>query len=372
MTDTGAGRARAVQASVLTALCAIAVLLAGAVPASAHDGTTAAIALRLDDGRVLGTAPVAFAELGLQDTSADGLLDAEELRAQQSAVAATLVATVRDRVQLRVDGDDVAVVGAGLPSGGATDSGSPWVEVAFLSEPHDGDVSRLGLGWSFTSPSDEVALTRTDGVVVGRLAEAGTVTFSLDAPATLSSFFALGVDHIRSGADHLLFLVVLTLAAVRAAPTRASTGRVAALVTAFTLGHAVSLALAWFDVVSVPAGMVEPAIALSIVAAAVVAVRGRPRDARPWIAGGVGLVHGLGFASSLAGLGVATAQTVPALAAFNVGVDVAQTLVVLLVTAALWACTRALPDRGVRTVRVAVCVAAGGVGLVWAVSRVLS
>lgn len=357
---------------MLTGLGTIIVLVAGADTASAHDGTTAAIALGLEDERVLGAAPVPFADLGLEDTSGDGLIDSAELQAQQGAVAATLVATVRAGVHLLVDGEELTILGAGLPSQGTAGTGSPWVEIAFVSEPHDGDVSRLGLDWSFTSPTDEVLLTSADGVVAGRMDDAGTVTFSLDAPATVSSFFDLGVDHIRSGTDHLLFLAVLTLAVVRAAPTRASTWRVASLVTAFTLGHALSLALAWFDVISVPAGIVEPAIALSIAAAAVVAVCGRAADARPWVVGGIGLVHGLGFASSLSGLGVATAQRVPALAAFNIGVDVAQTVVVLMVTATLWACTKALPERELRWLRVAICAAAGALGLVWAVSRAVS
>ena len=361
-----AGRALVVALTVLTAA---GVLLAGAAPASAHDGASGAITLRTDTQRVVGTASVAFAELGLQDTSGDGLVDADEISAQRSTVATTLVATVREHVDLAVDGRDTRIVGAGLAPV-ADGAGSPWVEVVFASGPHDGETSRLGLTWSFTSPSEQVTLTSGAGVVAGTLGEDRTASFSLDTPATVSSFFALGVDHIRSGTDHLLFLVVLTLAVVRTAPTRASAVKVVGLVTAFTIGHAISLCLAYLDLVSVPAGLVEPAIALSIVAAAVLAVRGRAGDVRPWIAGGVGLVHGLGFAASLSTLGVSTTQQVPALASFNVGIDVAQTAVVLLVTGALWASNRALPERGAGAVRIAVCVAAGAMGLIWAITRI--
>ena len=99
----------------------------------------------------------------------------------------------------------------------------------------------------------------------------------------------------------MLFLAVLTFAVVGSTVSRATTRRVVTLVTAFTVGHATSLCLAYFDVVSIPAQWVEPAISLSVVAAAVLAIRGKGDTIRPWIAALVGLVHGLGFASSLGG-----------------------------------------------------------------------
>ena len=169
---------------------------------------------------------------------------------------------------------------------------------------------------------------------------------------------------MRSGLDHLLFLVVLTFAVVGSTVSRATTRRVVKLVTAFTVGHATSLCLAYFDVVSIAPQWVEPAISLSIVAAAVLALRGRGETIRPWIAAAVGLVHGLGFASSLGGLGLATAHEVGALAAFNIGIDLAQTAVVLLVVLSIWASGRMLAGRH-HWIRVAVCGGAGLVGLGW-------
>ena len=171
------------------------------------------------------------------------------------------------------------------------------------------------------------------------------------------------------GPDTGLFLVVLTIAVVGARVTRTTTWRVVKLVTAFTVGHATSLCLAYFNVVSIPASLVEPAIALSIVAAAAVAIVRKGDGIRPWLAAAIGLIHGLGFASSLRGLGVASAHEIPALAAFNIGIDVAQTAVVLLVTAALWLATR-LPARANRWLLVAVCAAIGLVGMMWTVDRV--
>ncbi len=130
----------------------------------------------------------------------------------------------------------------------------------------------------------------------------------------------------------------------------------------------VSLGLAYFDLISIPTWVVEPAISLSIVVAAVLAIRGRADETRPWIAAVVGLVHGLGFASSLGGLGVATAQRFAALAAFNLGIDVAQTAFVLLVIGALWVCGRLFAGRVV-WVRVAVAASAAVFGVAWTASR---
>ncbi len=114
--------------------------------------------------------------------------------------------------------------------------------------------------------------------------------------------------------------------------------------------------------------MVEPAISLSIVAAAVLVLRGRSNEARPWIAGLIGLIHGLGFASSLATLGVATSQRAAALAAFNVGIDVAQTAVVLMIVAALWFASKGLVDR-MAWVRIPTAALAAVIGLAWTASR---
>ena len=161
---------------------------------------------------------------------------------------------------------------------------------------------------------------------------------------------------------------MLTLAVAGTTVSAATTRRTIELVTAFTIGHAISLGLAYFELISIPPWVVEPAISLSIVAAAVLALRGRASDARPWIAGLIGLVHGLGFASSLGSLGVVTSQRITALAAFNLGIDIAQTMFVLLVIGALWLSTQLL-DRRVIWVRSAAATGAALFGIAWTVSR---
>ena len=352
---------------MLVAVGSAASIMIGAAPAAAHDGTSNAIALTVTDQRVLGTAPVHFTELGYQDTSGDGLLDADERQAQERTVSAGLVSAVRDHVRIEVDGQEAVVIGSGpAPTDGQ--GASEYVEVIFATAPHDGAVSQVDVAWSFRSPSRKVLVSGPEGSVAGRLGDDGTALISLDAWATARSFFVSGLDHVRSGLDHLLFLVVLTFAVVGSTVSRATTRRVVQLVTAFTIGHATSLCLAYFEVVSVPAQWVEPAISLSIVAAAVLAIRGKGDSIRPWIAAVVGLVHGLGFASSLGGLGLATTHRVAALAAFNVGIDAAQIAVVLLVTGVIWVSGRLLADRR-NWVRATVCASAALIGLTWTVSR---
>lgn len=355
-------------ASALVTLACAATIVGGASPAIAHDSTNGAIALAVTDQRVLGTAQIDFTELGYRDTTGDGLIDVDERQAQESDIATSLVSVIRDHVTVEVDGRTLDIIGAGPdPAGVGQDPPSTYVEVMFATGPYDGDASQVDLSWSFSSPTDQVVLSGPDGLVTGQLGDDGTTAISLDAASTVRSFFVTGIDHVGSGPDHLLFLVVLTFAVVGSTVSRATTWRVVKLVTAFTIGHATSLCLAYFGLVTIPAQWVEPAISLSIVVAAVLALRGRGEVIRPWIAAAIGVVHGLGFASSLSGLGLATSHDVGALAAFNIGIDVAQTAVVLLVILGIWISSKVLSGHE-QWVRIVVCGGAGLAGLAWTVS----
>lgn len=141
--------------------------------------------------------------------------------------------------------------------------------------------------------------------------------------AGVGAFFGLGVEHILTGYDHLLFLCALLLTLTRAR-------QMVAIVTAFTLAHSVTLALAALEVVVLPASVVEPLIALSIILACVVnLVRRESVQARLWMAAAFGLIHGFGFAGMLreAMLARAGQGLLMPLAAFNLGVEAGQLLV---------------------------------------------
>ena len=148
------------------------------------------------------------------------------------------------------------------------------------------------------------------------------------------AFIRMGIEHILSGVDHLLFVFGLMLLVARG-------WLLFKTVTAFTVGHSVSLALATLGVVAVPAAPVDAAIALSIVFLAAEIVRAqrgeRHLTARwPWIvAGTFGLLHGLGFATALTALGLPRADIPMALLLFNVGVEIGQILFIAAVLALL-------------------------------------
>jgi hydrogenase/urease accessory protein HupE len=146
------------------------------------------------------------------------------------------------------------------------------------------------------------------------------------------SFLKLGVEHILTGYDHLLFLFGLLVAC-----RRFSTA--AKIITCFTLAHSLTLALAALDVVSLPARVVEPLIAASIV---FVAVENLVRKGEPgwrWaLTFALGLVHGFGFAGALkqAGLGSSGAALLVPLFSFNLGVELGQAGVAAVLLPLLW------------------------------------
>ena len=162
-------------------------------------------------------------------------------------------------------------------------------------------------------------------------------------------FVREGIAHIWSGLDHVLFLLALLLPAslVRTgsswSPRRglgATAREVVKVVTAFTLAHSLTLSLAFFGLVTLPSRWVEVAIALSVFAAAW-------NNLRPFMPGRgwamalvFGLVHGLGFAGALRNLAVPIHARALALAAFNVGVELGQLLIVALVLPVLYAASR--------------------------------
>jgi hypothetical protein len=159
--------------------------------------------------------------------------------------------------------------------------------------------------------------------------------------ATFATFVGQGLWHVWIGYDHLAFLLLLLLPGVlraadarrwQAIPTFRETVRdLFRIITAFTLAHSLTLALAATGTVNIPVRPVEVAIAASIVIAGLLNLFPRAARARLALAFGFGLVHGFGFANALAELGARGSRLVPTLAGFNTGVELAQLSLVLLV-----------------------------------------
>ena len=212
----------------------------------------------------------------------------------------------------------------------------------------------------------ERLLSATANSAVIELSSAGASNPSISTGASWLDFVALGWNHILIGFDHLLFLFSLVIVSRKFLPT-------VQIVTCFTVAHSITLALATFDLVLLPARLVEPLIAASILFVAIEnLVRREIPKSRLVLVFGFGLIHGLGFASVLRelGVGATSAGMVVPLLSFNLGVELGQLLVVLLLFPTLYWANK-IPALKRRLVPVCSLLVAGA-GAFWLVERLLA
>jgi hypothetical protein len=341
-----------------------------APPALAHPAPFSYLDLRLGADGLAGTLTVhdLDAAYELKITDADALLDPAVARRHGPALAAILAR----RLHLRLDGRDVVVtldevtpvpdrqgLRFTLRTGGGTSPGR--VDVATTLFPYDGNHQ------TFINVYEGEALRHQ------AILDARRSTFTYYAGswqgvgAVLGTFVPAGAYHIAIGPDHLLFLAGLLLLG-------GSLARLAGIVTAFTIGHTVTLSVAALGLYAPPATLVEPLIALSIVLVGVDNLlvgdgAHGSRDLRPWMAGLFGLVHGFGFASVLREFGLPDEALGWSLFGFNLGVEAGQLAFVLPVAAALAWIRRRSPLVGTRLAMVGSVVVALA-GAYWFVQRV--
>jgi hydrogenase/urease accessory protein HupE len=199
-----------------------------------------------------------------------------------------------------------------------------------------------------------------------------TLTISAPAPpvwSTMQRYLVTGIEHIFLGYDHIAFLVAIVLWARRLMP-------VIKVVTAFTIAHSITLSLAALQIVVIPSAIVEPAIAASIVFVAVENFFSRDVDGRWRVTFAFGLIHGFGFAGALQEMGLPANAVVPALAAFNIGVEIGQVAIVSIVVPALMLLDQLFATDRTKPVRATVLVytlsaAITILGSYWLVTRVL-
>ena len=211
------------------------------------------------------------------------------------------------------------------------------------------------------SGSERIAIDRDEGPFV-----------------VLSSALGLGARHIATGYDHLLFLLALLLPAPLIAvgrrwgglrPVRATFGKLAQIVTAFTIGHSITLVGATLGGWRLPTEPVEIAIAVSVLVSALHAVRPIFPGREPLVAGAFGLVHGLAFATLVHDAGAGIASSAVGLFGFNLGIEIVQLTVVLAVVPPLIIVSRRPAYAAFRTVGGAACAVAAGV---WIIERSLA
>ena len=157
--------------------------------------------------------------------------------------------------------------------------------------------------------------------------------FDLDemqTPDSFGQFLTLGIKHITFGFDHLLFLLALLLVVTKFS-------EIAKIVTFFTIAHSITLSLVALNIISVPSFLVEPIIAVSIIYVGLENIFKTEQKKRWLIAYIFGLVHGLGFASVLQDIGIGEGiSAVMPLLSFNLGVEIGQFAIILLVLPILW------------------------------------
>ena len=202
--------------------------------------------------------------------------------------------------------------------------------------------------------------------------------------SNLAASVEIGLDHIRTGPDHILFVLVLLLPSVLVFASRNGTGqrswapgrtfggglwRVLKVGTMFTLAHSITFTLAGLDLLPLPPSkLVETIIALSIAAAALHNLRPLAPNREWLIAFAFGLFHGLGFASLVSELDVARSTQLVSLLGRNLGIEVGQAVVIVMTFPALFLLRR---TRLYRQVFVASSIALALIALGWMVERVL-
>jgi hypothetical protein len=219
-----------------------------------------------------------------------------------------------------------------------------------------------------------VRISLADGSEHSAILRSGVESFTIPEEATRMelalSYWRVGTTHILEGFDHLLFLATLLLIVT-------GLRSLLATVTAFTLAHSLTLALATLGVVNLPSAPTEAVISLSIMLLAVEVVRKNGGETTlaeryPWlVAFTFGLVHGLGFAGALSEIGVPENEVPLALLMFNVGVETGQVMFVIGVSALLAGLHRIHAPTRLLVAR-ASPYAIGGVAAFWTLERIRS
>jgi len=320
-------------------------LMLACAPALAHKPSDSYLTLSAGDGALHGQWDIALRDLeyaiGL-DADGDGAITWGELRARHTQIAAYALA----RLALQGDGRPCRLeVREHL-----TDEHSDGAYAVLRFEAHCPAVPQrtLEIGYSLFADLDPTHRglvrvqhgTATASGVLGP--DRPRLEVALGEASRLRQFFDYareGVWHIWIGIDHVLFLVALLLPAVLAYGARAWEPAprfapvfwdVFRIVTAFTVAHSITLSLAALGLVALPSRLVESVIALSVVLAALNNLKPLVLARRWAVAFGFGLVHGFGFASVLADLGLPRDALLVSLVGFNLGVEAGQLAVVCL------------------------------------------
>lgn len=394
--------ARKPRAGVVRTLIAALLILVGsfafgAAPASAHVLPTSSVQLAVLEDQIDATAKIPLDDLEAASGIDLGDESAETVAAHAEEINAYLLSHFTPKSD---SGEAWAVAVGGLDVG---DAGSASITgiykelmVTFtLTPPAGSDARSFDLGYDVvvdqvvthvvlvSVTSDWAAGVVDSAYEVGAIrlntasGEVSSLHVDLGDGNNLSGFVSmvvLGIQHIQEGTDHQLFLLTLLVPAPLLAfgrrwrgpaPVKKAVRRIAGITLAFTIGHSVTLALGTLGV-PVPSAPIEALIAVSILVAAVHAVRPLFAGKEMLVAGFFGLIHGLAFSETLRELDLSGTRLGLSLLGFNLGIEAMQLVVVALVLPPLILLARSY--RFTR-LRVGAAVLAGVAALGWLAAR---
>lgn len=296
-------------------------------PATAHwdDLAVADVLVGTTEAQITLTVPTAL--LAFADDNGDKTLSPIEVKAQSSQLEEYLGNRITLTNQRAEPGMVTVTSGVAMQS-----QGKPAQSTLILSYRWITPLQKLAIRYGlFSTELDQVQClaTITQGDSTRNVVftpDNNTIEISGEIPwqQQFLSFLKLGIKHIFTGYDHILFLVALLLPGTHIS-------QLLKIVTAFTIAHSITLTLAVLNIVTLPTALVESIIALSIVYVAAENLWKKQLNHRSWLTFGFGLIHGLGFANILRDITQSQDNLFLSLVSFNLGVEVGQITIVLLV-----------------------------------------
>ena len=337
-------------------------------PASAHDGTSTVIFLDIfPDGSVEGR--VEHPYLLLNDVFGFDLDVDESTEDDIAATNAIMRAFNTESLSITMNGEEWPITFTDtyvLPTENTTYAGYNFeVDRVFSEAPRKFDVTytgifdqvpgHVGFVTVFTDPVTGTFLNEENFQPDLMSTSDPTTSVDLDNPSTMAALWGtidLGMEHIFIGTDHILFVLVLLIPAVMlfslsngwepVPDFKSGLWRVIKIATAFTVAHSITLTLGGLGIVELPSKWVETIIALSIIATAFHNMRPIFQNREYAIAFAFGIFHGFGFAGLLSDLGVGRGQRLLSLFGFNLGVEIGQIVIIMLLFPALFLLRRTI------------------------------
>jgi hypothetical protein len=348
--------------------------VAGLSTAHAHLMPAQRGTLNFVDDSVFMVMSVSVSALANTDDDGDGKLSMAELRAHRDLI----VSTIQSQIQLMDERHPRPLEGLMLtlsPDDDASAASAPQLIVMgrfVLANPSEPLRFHVGLfGKNMSEQTFQITVTRSEQKQLLMLSREHSVRKLFPSSwAVFADYVVIGVEHIVAGLDHLLFLLVVLSAGW-------GWRHVAIALTAFTAGHTITLMASIWGGISVPAAVVEPTIAATIVGMAAFDIYACRRNElpSPWLritlVFGCALIHGLGLASALTELGLGGQHQLESLAGFNVGIELGQLAVAAIAAIILVGIQRVRGAGAVAlTTRIA-SFAAIAMGSIWLVQRII-